>query len=412
MRREIHLGLYGTIPHGPKEDLAWDLYQTEALARLRDISLSSTPSRFIPHSSPASRFQHSVGVSVLVRRLCELRPHFRPYRSLLIGAALCHDAGSPPFSHIAEVFLYQLTGRTHEQQLQELLQPNGELAAVLEHYEVDPQEVLATVCGRQRPVGELVAGSIDLDNCDNSVHLLSSYGYHAQLPYHPLELIGAFDLIDGRLVLDSAYLHPLLGWAEARRQLYGILEGEVHLSAATMLYRALELAFARGALDERFFWRGESDALYALQTDCGEDVGELVGHANRWRHYPLLYRKQQAEADPRVAAIYSDWQARFELANRIASELDLPPHHLAVYVGRCQKEKRIHLPFVGPRAEAAARLFPGSDGQQLVAVFCHKRHLTSGGETLRRRAACVVEQVLAELPEPSGTDASQQHVFF
>ena len=404
MRRTIHLALYGEIEHPkPELDLAWNLFQSEALTRLRDVSLSSTPSRFAPHGMAASRFEHSVGVSYLARKLCDWRSSLRDRRQLLIAAALCHDIGSPPFSHIAEIFMYDRLGRTHEEQTLRLLGPGTELSELLRSYEVDPSEVLALIKGEHPELGPLIAGSIDLDNIDNSPHLLRSLGY-SFASYHPLRLIRAFRIRGGELSLDSSYLSEILGWAECRRQLYDLLHSEPQLSSATMLYRALEFAYERGSLGREFFEMGESEALHHLRRQSGRKAGQLVQRALNWRHYHLLYEQLNGEEDPRLAGLYQDWAERKRLCDRLAAELKIADVDCALYVGRDRGEKSIELPFSGERAATVASLFANRSGPQRLAFFAAREH----SELDPKRVEQAVQRALEELPEAS----VPAHVFF
>lgn len=409
MQRTIHIALYGSIDHA-EQDLLWDCFQTEPLARLRDISLSSTPSRFAPHGMAASRFHHSVGVAHLADKLCDLRQGLRPYRKLLTCAALCHDIGSPPFSHISELFFWDATQHTHEQQTAKMLAPGTELNSLMEWSGVDGEEVVQVITGNHDPLGPLLAGSIDLDNLDNSLHLLRSLGYD-YAPYHPLRLLKAFRFRNGKISLDSGYLSEILGWAEARRALYDLLHAEPNLSSATMLYRALEFGYANGALDESFFALGESDALYHLRSGCGEQAAEITDLLLRWKQYPLVYAQTSSEEDPRLVSLYDDWGARKRLTDRLADELGLRPQELAFYVGRDRGAKNIDLPFIGEHAQPAAALFENRKGSQRVAVFAHKRCRDLHGFDALGRVPKVEEAVTAavsELPEaPSGG-----HIFF
>lgn len=405
MERSVRLSLYGDIEHpSPELDLVWDIFQTEALTRLRDISLSSTPSRFAAHGMAASRFEHSVGVAYLARKLCDWRPNLREHRDLLMSAALCHDIGSPPFSHISELFFYDLTGRTHEQETQSLLAPGTELYDLLRSYGVEPSEVVEIVTGRHRELGALIAGSIDLDNIDNSLHLLRSMGYDAE-SYRPLRLIKAFRWRSGKLSLDTAYLSEIVGWAEARRELYDLLHAEAHLSSATMLYRALEYAYSGGHIDAEFFTLGESDAMHVLRHRCGRNAGILLDRALRWRQYHLLHETLNREEDRRLASLYQDWRARKRFTDRLAQELGIPLVDFALYIGKDRGEKSIDLPFSGNHAEEVAALFARRHGPQRLALFCDKSHLRLR-ETKKLHKA--LETAIDELPE----DSAHKHVFF
>ncbi len=398
MRKVINLPLYGEISL-EGEPLAWDLCQTEAAARLRDISLSSTPSRFAPQGAAASRFSHSVGVACLARSFAGSQPGLAGDRPLLEAAAMCHDAGSPPFSHISEIFMHDLTGAAHEQATAGLLAPGSELHELLAGHGVSGEEVVEVVTGRHPRLGELMAGSIDLDNLDNSASLLDSFGYPVPAP--PRRVLEALRFSGGRLSLHTGGLRDVLAWEETRRRLYRVLSSEVHRSASAMLYRAVEDAYAAGALDASFFWMGESDALSMLAHRSTPDAGLLLRALGTWRHFPLAARYQPGEPDPRIWGLQADWKAKLALADRIAAECGLERWECAVYAGQDKGAKPIRLPWEGPRAREAAALFSGGHATQEVSVFCHKR-------ASQARVQAALMDALAGLPEAD----EPGHVFF
>jgi HD superfamily phosphohydrolase len=406
MERTVRLSLYGDIDHdSPEFDLVWDLFQSGPLTRLRDISLSSTPSRFAAHGMAASRFEHSVGVAYLARKLADWRPTIRDDRDLLMAAALCHDIGSPPFSHISELFMYQLSGRTHEQETEMLLAPGTELDELLRSYRVDPQRVVEIINGQDEILGPLIAGSIDLDNIDNSIHLLGSMGYEADR-YDPLTLVKAFRFHQGSAHLDTQYLSQIVGWAETRRELYDILHAEPHLSSATMLYRAIEFAFAAGLIDEQFFTMGESDALFFLANRCGSETASLIDRTLRWKQFHLVYEIVNQDHDHRLLSLYEDWAARKAFTDELAERLGLANQDFAVYIGNDRGEKAIALPFYGRNAEEVSSLFANRRGKQRLSLFAAPDHLRLKGT---KKIAQETERAIANLPEVAETSV---HAFF
>lgn len=410
MQKLIHLHLYGEIDHeGEMGKMAWNLYQSEAMTRLRDVSLSSVPSRFSPHSMAASRFEHSVGVGYLARKLSDWRKPLEDYKFTLLAAALLHDIGSPPFSHISEMFLWDLTGNTHEEETGRLLRSGGQLATILDSFDVDPQEVREAINGKNNPLGSLVAGSVDLDNIDNSIHLLQSLGYADRVQYDPLKLIKAFRIRDKEVYLDSRYVSELIGWQDSRKALYDILYLEPNLSAASMLYRALEYAYAGGYLDKDFFRMGESDALHHLLNHSGRQSVRILERALTWKHYPRVWNFSSLEEDKRLVPLYDNWKARKAFADRLADDFGIRSTSLAIYVSRARGEKNIDLPFQGQKATAAAKMFTNTPGSQRFSIFVERgqaQKLLRAPKSLEK----IVERALADLPEAE--EGAHPHVFF
>lgn len=381
--------------------MAWDLCQTPQVSRLRDISLACTPSRFVPHGQAANRFQHSVGASVLARRLSEQEEELRGYRQLLVAACLLHDSGSPPFSHVAEPFLYQKTGQHHEQAVGEILKDQN-LQSILASYDISPEAVSETISGRG-PVGDLIAGSIDLDNIDNSLHLLISLGYQGKLPYSPKRLLEYIHYTDGEawIELTDQSMSQLLGWRAARRELYDRLGSLVYLASTSMLYRSLELADLQEVIGEEFFSLGENEALIRIQ-ESGEGPNRLLSDLAHWRQYPCLLFQASEQEDPRLSPLYGDVDGRRKAADQVADSLSLQPHQVCLYVGKEKGHRAIELPMRGELQEAAKQTFSAGNARQKVALFVDKQAAVTSNE-----AEQAFKDLLQDLPE-----GEPSHCFF
>lgn len=399
MDKSIRLALYGDIEYNEsKYDFLWDLFQSQPLTRLRDISLSSNPARFSAHSTAASRFKHSVGVAYLAEKLVEWNPSLEDHRELLMSAAICHDIGSPPFSHVAEIFMYDILHRTHEQETEILLAPGSELYKILVVNDINPLDVINIINGEGK-LGPLIAGSIDLDNIDNSIRLLHSIGYPAN-QYDPTKIIQAYCWPEDnkQVHLDTAYLADLIGWIETRRELYAILRTETHLSSTSMLQRAMEFAFEGNHINEDFFQLNESEALYALANLSGSKAAKLINHALTWNHYHLCYEQDNTEEDLRLSSFYDNWRARKEFTDTLADSLRMPREDVVIYVGKNRGEKEIRLPFYGDNATEVKTLFSSKPGVQKLSIFFLKDHI----KTLdSKKVSDTVEGMIEDLPEAS-----------
>src|SRR5690625_1781995 len=127
-----------------RDELIWDLIGTTEFQRLRRIrQLGTTYVTF--HGAEHSRFNHSLGVYEITRRMVELfkgRPYWNEDNRLLaLCAALLHDVGHGPFSHSFEkVFLTD-----HEEWTQRIILGNTEIHEVLLRGEADFPQAVAQV---------------------------------------------------------------------------------------------------------------------------------------------------------------------------------------------------------------------------------------------------------------------------
>lgn len=114
-----------------KDRLIWDLIGTKEFQRLRRIKqLGTTFLTF--HGAEHSRFNHSLGVYEIVRRIVDDVFKGRPEwndddRLLTLCAALLHDLGHGPFSHSFE----KVFGLDHENFTKKIILSNTEVNNVL-----------------------------------------------------------------------------------------------------------------------------------------------------------------------------------------------------------------------------------------------------------------------------------------
>ena len=99
------------------------IIHTKEMARLRNITQGIMPNNLNVRGPLPSRFQHSMGVCILAKEVLNQNPKLFENGSsnLLTVSALLHDAGNPPFSHLSEPFLKEVTGHDGESFLIEIL---------------------------------------------------------------------------------------------------------------------------------------------------------------------------------------------------------------------------------------------------------------------------------------------------
>lgn len=152
-----------------RDRVIWDLIGTKEFQRLRRIKqLGTTYLTF--HGAEHSRFNHSLGVYEIIRRIVDNvfseRPEWsKENRLLSLCAGLLHDLGHGPFSHSFEkVFDFD-----HEHFTQEIILGNTEVNAVLSKVHPDFPKQVAEVIGKtsdNKLVISLISSQIDADRMD------------------------------------------------------------------------------------------------------------------------------------------------------------------------------------------------------------------------------------------------------
>ncbi|PKR84728.1 HD domain-containing protein [Heyndrickxia camelliae] len=151
------------------DQVIWDLIGTKEFQRLRRIRQLGT-TYFTFHGAEHSRFNHSLGVYEIVRRIIDDvfdgRSEWNDDERLLsLCAALLHDLGHGPFSHSFEkVFTLD-----HEEFTQQIIVGNTEVNAILRKVEPDFPKKVAEVIAKtyeNKLVISLISSQLDADRMD------------------------------------------------------------------------------------------------------------------------------------------------------------------------------------------------------------------------------------------------------
>lgn len=146
----------------------WDLIGTKEFQRLRRIKQLGT-SYLTFHGAEHSRFNHSLGVYELVRRITEnftgRKEWSEDQRLLALTASLLHDLGHGPFSHSFE----KVFDLDHEQFTQAIILGDTEVHHVLKKVsDTFPEQVAAVInkTHEDQLVVSLISSQIDADRMD------------------------------------------------------------------------------------------------------------------------------------------------------------------------------------------------------------------------------------------------------
>lgn len=207
-----------------------DLINTKEFQRLRRIKQLGTSSLTF-HGAEHSRFNHSLGVYEIARRICD--KFIRNYPSMEKGdglwddrerlvtlcAALLHDLGHGPFSHTFE----KIFDTDHEAvTIAIILSPNTEINAVLREVGHDFPNQVASVIAKEYPnpqVVQMISSQIDADRMD---YLLRD-AYYSGVTYGTFDLTRILRVIRPSLngiVFDISGMHAVEDYVVSRYQMY------------------------------------------------------------------------------------------------------------------------------------------------------------------------------------------------
>ncbi|MDX2175332.1 MAG: HD domain-containing protein [Candidatus Sumerlaeia bacterium] len=269
-----------------------DTCEFQRLRRIRQLGMAHMAFQGAEHS----RFTHSIGVMHLARRLLERlrRHHFvEPRKALAVQcAALLHDLGHGPFSHVIEKFFT----RHHEEWTRlAILDPDTEVHRVLASYDREfPADVAAALTNELKPrwLCSLISSQLDADRFDYL--LRDSHMTGARYGVFDLERLMLMLRVhedQERVVVAAKGLLPLEKYLQSRYQMYRqvyfhktVTSAEAMLMAA--LRRASDLA-REGRLEElpgrspfRRVLAGQSDLAVADYLALDDSV--VLGALNDW----------------------------------------------------------------------------------------------------------------------------------
>ncbi len=184
----IRIPVEQDVPFTPRVRAIVDTPEFRRLGRISQLGLAS----LVYPGATHTRFEHALGVfhnAVRYVRQLSRHPRFQQVADahtveVLLCAALLHDIGHWPFCHpIEDMGLADLP--PHEVFAGEFLSAGTPLAAALvEHWRVEPQEILDVLSGHGGPpqlrlLRSILSGPIDIDKLD----YLDRDSLHAGVPY-------------------------------------------------------------------------------------------------------------------------------------------------------------------------------------------------------------------------------------
>lgn len=206
-----------------RDALIWDLINAREFQRLRRIRQLGT-SYVTFHGAEHSRFNHSLGVYEIMRRILSnfnRRSNFaitEEERLLCLSAALLHDIGHGPFSHSFEKVFHT----DHEEWTQRILTGSTQVNAVLRRVADDFPVKVAQMIGKTYPnklLVSLISSQIDADRMD---YLLRD-AYYTGTSYGSFDLERVLRVLKpygDKVVIKHTGMHAVEDYIAARYQMY------------------------------------------------------------------------------------------------------------------------------------------------------------------------------------------------
>ncbi|WP_170008408.1 HD domain-containing protein [Bacillus fonticola] len=205
-----------------RDRVIWDLIGTREFQRLRRVKqLGTTYLTF--HGAEHSRFNHSLGVYEIVRRIVDdVFRHRSEWqessRLLALCAALLHDLGHGPFSHSFE----KVFNLDHEEFTQQMILGDTEVHAILKRVGKEfPKQVAEIIAktSENKQVVSLISSQIDADRMD----YLQRDAYFTGVSYGHFDMERILRVMrprEDQVVIKQSGMHAVEDYIMSRYQMY------------------------------------------------------------------------------------------------------------------------------------------------------------------------------------------------
>lgn len=344
--------IYGYVRLTETERNVIDTPAVQRLRRIRQLA----GAEYVYPAANHTRFEHVVGAMYLAGIVGENLPIeiSLEERQKVRLAALLHDVGHAPFSHLFEPFLLKYLGRNHEDMSSWIIGSSA-LADVIGAQGFDAKELSRLAVGKvaqptKRFLGQIISSSFDVDKMDfvvrDSYHTGAGYG-----SVDVFRLIYTMDILDGNLAVDITALPTLESLILARFESFRTIYFHRACRAVQMMIlKALEAAkddlqiLTVNTPDEYLEWDDYVVWSKLLQNPRSRPI---IRELSERKLLKCAYEKTFFAKDELVSSVFTNEKVRLKLEEEIAVKakvplsdvgIDIPslpsvPYHYAMDIG-------------------------------------------------------------------------------
>ena len=405
--------IHGYIRISQDEKTIVDTRPVQRLRRLRQLA----GSEYVYPAANHTRFEHVLGAMHLAGELAEVLPARLDIhdQQVLRLAALVHDIGNGPFSHVFEPLMVRHLKKTHEDLVPWLVNET-ELGEKLENAGFNPKKLGLLAVGRlrerKRPyMDQIISSSVDVDKMDflvrDSFHTGAGYG---SVDVH--RLLYTMDVINGNLSVDGRAVATLESFLLARLESFRtIYFHRASRAVQIMIVQALEAAKDELSLlsfDEPDDYLRLDD--YKVWTDLRQckESRKIMQDLEARRLLKCAYEKTVFAPEELVSNVITNDSVREKIQSEIAKKarvgagdviIDVPtlpsvPYHNAVEI------QPLDIPVFRRGPSGEKEIVQLSDISRIIGVlrtFMNLVRVYTKGQ-YRSRVESASKQVLGETP--------------
>jgi len=344
--------LYGYIRLTETEKNIIDTLSVQRLRRIRQLA----GAEYVYPAANHTRFEHVLGAMYLAGVVADNLPVSltSEEKQELRLAALLHDVGHAPFSHLFEPLLVKHLGQNHEDMSSWIINHSA-LADVISAQGFDPKKVSGLAVGKPtKPdkafLRQVISSSFDVDKMDfvvrDSYHTGAGYG-----SVDVFRLIFTMGVLDGNLAMDITALPTLESLIVARLESFrAIYFHRACRAVQMMLLKALDVAkddleILRVKTPEEYLEWDDYTTWSRLQANPRSR--EIIRELSERKLLKCVYEKTLFAKDELVSSMFTNEKVLFKLEEEIAMKANVPksdvgidvpslpsvPYHYALQIG-------------------------------------------------------------------------------
>jgi len=316
-----------------------DSYPMQRLRRLRQLA----GSEYVYPGANHTRFEHCVGVMYLAGKVLEnpniSRVANEEEAEVTRIAALLHDVGHGPFSHVFEHLLVRDLDRTHEDITSWLIE-KSEVADKLNKIGYRPEDVAKLAVGKLHKPGrafldQVISSAVDVDKQDfivrDTYHTGAEYGF-----IDVFRLIHALDVLGENLAVELGALSALESFIIARIESFkSIYFHRVGRAAQIMLATAMEKANEELGLTKfktpEEYLEMDDYTVWSAAKKCSKSRA-IIENLERRRMLKCAYERTFYDKDTMISNIFSRDAYRLQVQAEIAQEAGVPAEAVVIDV--------------------------------------------------------------------------------
>lgn len=328
--------LYGYIRITKSEKVIIDTLPFQRLRRIKQLA----GAQYVYPAANHTRFEHSLGTMHLAGEIATnlLEASDKIDIKKVRMAALLHDVGHGPLSHLFEPILSKFIDKNHEDMSIQIIK-ESEIHDTLKKSEFDPKEISSLAVGRlsdkKRPfLDQIIRSSVDADKMD----FLLRDSYHTGAGYGTIDmfrLIYTMDLLDKNLAVDATAISTLETFLLARLESFRtIYFHRTTRAAQIMVIRALE-----NAMNELNLFGSDLLTNYLQLDDCtlwqmlkNSKSKDIINDLDKRKLIKCAYDKTFFVKDQLVTNIFNNESVRKRIEGEIAEKAKVPHEEVTIDV--------------------------------------------------------------------------------